>query len=108
LGLRQGATENATVVGELLGDLMNRGLDLTEPRLYVLDGGKALHAAVKKYAGESAALETHRQELIKDLLHQKEAAIKAFDEKLAKLGYDGARSSKRSHHKHDSDGKKTE
>src|SRR6202163_925411 len=31
LGIRQGATENATVVGELLGDLMNRGLDLTEP-----------------------------------------------------------------------------
>src|SRR5947209_10410338 len=25
LGIRQGATENATVVGELLGDLMNRG-----------------------------------------------------------------------------------
>jgi putative transposase len=25
LGLRQGATENATVVGELLGDLMERG-----------------------------------------------------------------------------------
>jgi putative transposase len=47
LGLRQGATENATVVGELLGDLLSRGLDFTEPRLYVLDGGKALTAAVK-------------------------------------------------------------
>ena len=35
LGIRQGATENATVVGELLGDLVNRGLDFTEPRLYV-------------------------------------------------------------------------
>src|SRR5436305_3597532 len=57
LGLRQGATENATVVGELLGDLVNRGLDFTEPRLYVLDGGKALTAAVKKYAGESAAIQ---------------------------------------------------
>jgi putative transposase len=49
LGIRQGATENATVVGELLSDLMHRGLDFTEPRLYVLDGGKALHAAVKKH-----------------------------------------------------------
>ena len=57
LGIRQGATENATVVGELLGDLVNRGLDFTEPRLYVLDGGKALNAAVKKYAGESAAIQ---------------------------------------------------
>src|SRR6202158_4241452 len=57
LGIRQGATENATVVGELLGDLLERGLDFTAPRLYVLDGGKALSAAVKKYAGESAAIQ---------------------------------------------------
>ena len=57
LGIRQGATENATVVGELLGDLMNRGLDFSEPRLYGLDGGKALHTAVKKYAGQSAPIQ---------------------------------------------------
>jgi len=57
LGIRQGATENATVVGELLGDLLERGLDFTQPRLYVLDGGKALTAAVKKHAGESAAIQ---------------------------------------------------
>ena len=57
LGIRQGATENATVVGELLGDLANRGLDFSEPRLYLLDGGKALSSAVKKYAGESAAIQ---------------------------------------------------
>ena len=57
LGIRQGATENATVVGELLGELVERGLDFSQPRLYVLDGGKALTAAVKKYAGESAAIQ---------------------------------------------------
>jgi transposase-like protein len=57
LGIRQGATENATVVGELLGELVNRGLDFSQPRLYVLDGGKALSAAVKKYAGESAPIQ---------------------------------------------------
>jgi transposase-like protein len=57
LGLRQGATENATVVGELLSDLMIRGLDFSEPRLYVLDGGKALHAAVKKHAGDAAPIQ---------------------------------------------------
>jgi len=57
LGIWQGATENATVVGGLLGDLMNRGFDFTAPRVYVLDGGKALHAAVKKYAGEAARIQ---------------------------------------------------
>jgi hypothetical protein len=53
----KGATENATVVGELLGDLLECRLDFTEARFYVLDGGKALTATVKKYAGESAAIQ---------------------------------------------------
>ncbi|MDX1980465.1 MAG: transposase [Bryobacteraceae bacterium] len=57
LGIRQGATENATVVGELVGDLLNDGLDFTQTRLYVLDGSKALQAAVKKYAGETAPIQ---------------------------------------------------
>jgi hypothetical protein len=40
---------------------MNRGVDFTEPRLYVLDGGKALHAAVKKHAGDAAPIQRERQ-----------------------------------------------
>ena len=56
LGLRQGATDNAAVVGELCADLEQRGLNFQEPRLYVLDGAKALNVAVKKRAGEAALL----------------------------------------------------
>lgn len=75
LGIRQGATENATVVGELLGDLMNRGLDFTQPRLYVLDGGKALSSAVKKYAGESAPIQrcqVHKRRNVLDHLTEEQ------------------------------------
>ena len=75
LGIRQGATENATVVGELLGDLVERGLDFTEPRLYVLDGGKALTAAVKKHAGESAAIQrcqVHKRRNVLDHLTEEQ------------------------------------
>jgi transposase-like protein len=79
LGIRQGATENATVVGELLGDLMNRGLDFTEPRLYVLDGGKALTAAVKKYAGESAVIQRcqvhKRRNVLDHLIDEHKTAV---------------------------------
>jgi len=57
LGLREGATENATVVRELLEDLARRGLDFSAPRLYVLDGAKALSAAVKRHAGEAAVIQ---------------------------------------------------
>jgi hypothetical protein len=59
---------------------------------------------VEKFLAEEKNLESHRQELIKEVLKQKEAAIKAFDDKLAKLGYDGNHA-KRSHHKHDDDKK---
>lgn len=54
---------------------------------------------VDKFLAEEKARETQRHDLVKDLLRQKEAAIKAFDDKLAKLGYDGSEAAKRSHHK---------
>jgi putative transposase len=46
LGLAEGATENATVVGDLLVGLRDRGLDVTRPLLVVIDGAKALRRAV--------------------------------------------------------------
>jgi transposase-like protein len=57
LGLREGATENAAVVNALLGELVERGLDFSRPRLYVIDGGKALGTAVRRYAGEAAFIQ---------------------------------------------------
>ena len=57
LGLREGATENATVVSEQLSDLAGRGLDFGVPRLYVLDGSKALAAAVRRHAGQAACIQ---------------------------------------------------
>jgi transposase-like protein len=57
LGIREGATENATVVSALLSELVERGLDFSTPRLYILDGGKALHAAVRRHAGEAAFIQ---------------------------------------------------
>ena len=86
LGIRQGATENATVVGELLGELANRGLDFREPRLYVLDGGKALHAAVKKYAGESAPIQrcqVHKRRNVLDHLTDEQKPLVAKKLNLA-------------------------
>jgi hypothetical protein len=58
---------------------------------------------VDKFLTDQKALEAQRHELIKETLRQKEAAIKAFDDKLARLGYDGEHA-KRSHHpKHDNE-----
>jgi putative transposase len=46
LALVEGATENATVVTEVLTGLRDRGLDVTRPILVVIDGAKALRRAV--------------------------------------------------------------
>jgi putative transposase len=46
LGLAEGATENATVVTDLLVGLRERGLEVTRPILVVIDGAKALRRAV--------------------------------------------------------------
>ena len=53
----KGATENATVVKHLLDDIAQRGVAFDVPRLYVLDGGKALHAAVRRLAGKCAFIQ---------------------------------------------------
>jgi len=55
---------------------------------------------VEKILHDEKSLEDRKQAVIADLLKQREAAIAAFDEKLAKLGYH-ANSGKprRSHHR---------
>jgi hypothetical protein len=37
-----------------LSELVERGRDFSTPRLDILDGGKELHAAVRRHAGEAA------------------------------------------------------
>jgi putative transposase len=46
LALAEGATENASVVSEVLTGVRERGLDTTRPILVVIDGAKALRRAV--------------------------------------------------------------
>jgi putative transposase len=47
LSLAEGSTENKTLVTSLITDLRDRGLDVTRPVLAVIDGSKALAAAIK-------------------------------------------------------------
>ena len=57
LGLRQGATENTTVVTSLLEELRERGVRTDVPTLFVLDGAKALRAAVIRVWGKFAVIQ---------------------------------------------------
>ena len=91
---REAAT--GAVVGELLGDLVERGLDFSQPRLYILDGGKALTAAVKKHAGESAAIQrcqVHKRRNVLDHLtdEQKPGVAKQLNAAYALEDYAAAK-----------------
>jgi putative transposase len=104
LGLREGATENATVVAALLSDLLERGLDFSTPRLYVLDGGKALHAAVRRHAGDSAFIQrcqVHKKRNVVDHLREEHKADvrRKLQNAYAMLDYvDAKKALERLHH----------
>jgi len=52
LGLWEGSSENKAVASALLADLIDRGLDVDQGVLAVLDGAKALRAAVRSVLGD--------------------------------------------------------
>ena len=57
LGVIDGATENAVVVQALLDNLIERGLDPTICRLFIIDGAKALTKAIRKTFGRHTPIQ---------------------------------------------------
>ena len=51
LGLVEGATENTAVVQALIDNLIERGLDPTVCRLFIIDGAKALSKVIRRTFG---------------------------------------------------------
>ncbi len=68
LGLREGASENATVVRELLEDLVARGIDPEQRRLFVIDGSKALRSAIDSIFGPSNPVQRCRNHKITNVM----------------------------------------
>src|SRR3954471_20795579 len=62
LGLREGATENAVVAKALLEALVGRGLDSKRRRLFVVDGAKALRAAIDTVFGADQPVQRCRSQ----------------------------------------------
>jgi transposase-like protein len=100
VGLWDGATENKTVVKALLADLVSRGLSADHGLLVVIDGAKALAAAVKEVFGGLAAVQRctlHKRRNVADHLPDKEKAwvdaklVKAFNHPDPELGLRNAK-----------------
>jgi len=57
LGVVEGATENAATARALIANLIDRGLDPAVPRLFIIDGSKALSTAIRRAFGRDAPIQ---------------------------------------------------
>ena len=75
LGLWEGSTENAAVATALLSDLVDRGLDVGQGVLCVLDGAKALRKAVRDVLGTRTPVQRcirHKERNVLDHLPERD------------------------------------
>ena len=68
LGIREGATENSTVITELLEDIVSRGVDPKRKMLFVIDGSKALRAAINAVFGSDQKVQRCRAHKLRNVL----------------------------------------
>ena len=67
LGLREGSSENSTTVGELLKDLVSKGVGPGRRRLFVIDGSKALRNAIDQVYGKENPVQRCRIHKIRNV-----------------------------------------
>lgn len=94
LGIREGASENATVVTALLEDLVERGVKTDREYLFVIDGGKALRKGIDQVFGHQHPVQrchNHKIRNVRDYLpeelkEQTKKTMKAAFKLAAKEG----------------------
>ena len=100
VGLWEGGSKNKTVVTAMLADLVSRGLSADDGLLVVMDGRKALAAAVKEVFGANAAVQRctlHKRRNVADHPPDREKAwvdaklVKAFNHPDPEIGLKNAR-----------------
>ena len=99
LGLRQGATENTTVVKALLSELRDCGVATDQATLFVIDGPKALASAIKQVWGRYAIIQrcqVHKKRNVRAHLPKKHwkavEQLKATQRWLKRINPDAASS----------------
>jgi putative transposase len=68
LAIREGASENATVAKELLEDLVARGVNPKQKRLFVIDGSKALRTAINAVFGARHPVQRCRAHKLRNVM----------------------------------------
>lgn len=68
LALREGATENAEAAKDLLQHLVEHGIDPARRRLFIIDGSKALRAAINAVFGAATPVQRCRNHKLRNVL----------------------------------------
>ncbi len=68
LALREGATENAEAAKDLLQHLVVHGVDPARRRLFIIDGSKALRAAINAVFGADTPIQRCRNHKLRNVL----------------------------------------
>ena len=88
LGLAEGATENAATVQALLDNLTARGLDPEVPRLFIVDGAKALSKAIKRTFRPVAALQRCQVHKGRNIIERLDESLHAGVKKALRQAWD--------------------
>ena len=88
LGLHEGSTEAARVVKKLLADLIERGLDASRMRLWVIDGGKALRRAIVDLFGATALVHRCQEHKRRNVIEHLPEAMHAGVNRALRQAYD--------------------
>ena len=92
LGVREGTTENSAVAGALLRDLVDRGLNAQGPRLFVIDGAKALRTAIRRVCGTLGVVHRCQVHTLRNVLEHLPEALRPSVRHAMRQAYDPATS----------------
>jgi transposase-like protein len=86
LSMRQGGTENEGVINSMFDDMERRGLRKDRPILFVIDGSKAIHAAITRRF-ENCFIQRCREHKKRNILDHAPVAMKDEAERRLKEAY---------------------
>ena len=73
----EGATEHSAVVQALIDDLIERGLDPAVPRLFIIDGSKALAKAIRRSFGRHTPIQRCQIHKARNIMERLSPALHA-------------------------------
>ena len=88
LGLVEGATENATTVQALIDNLVERGLDPTGRRLFIVEGAKALSKAIRRTFGRDTAIERCQIHKARNILERLPKSMRASVRRILRQAWE--------------------